>query len=234
MKRLLVAMVVGALSLTACAQRGTDLGAPVSTESERVSEESSPTGSHRKTRQKSRGRPNRAVAPADNEAPAPVDIAGSQTATGCSPATGGGDHLAQLTDVRVGTHPGYDRVTFEFAPPENGPGAFGVPRYEIARMTPPITEDPSGHRVAVDGHHYAGIVFHGGTGVDLTTSDSRGYEVTYGGPREIKPGFGVLAEAQETGDFEATMSWAFGLNRASCWRVSQLNNPVRVVVDFLH
>lgn len=225
MKRMLVAMAVGALVLTACAEGGTDLGAPVAAESGKASEKAT-SGSHKKARQKSR--------PAATNAPEPVETTGSQPATECSPEAGGGDHLAQLTDVRVGTHDGYDRVTFEFAPPENGPRAFGVPRYEISRTTPPIMEDPSGRPVAVDGRHHASMVFHGGTGVDLTTSNPRGYEVTYAGPREIKPGYKVLAEAQETGDFEATMSWAFGLNRASCWRVSELQDPVRVVVDFLH
>jgi hypothetical protein len=104
----------------------------------------------------------------------------------------------------------------------------------LSRIASPISEDPSGRPIAVDGDHHAGIVFHGGTGVDMTTSDRQGYKMTYKGPREIKTGFGVLAEAQEIGDFEATMSWAFGLNRASCWRVSLLQDPVRVAVDFLH
>jgi hypothetical protein len=219
MKRLLVAMVVGALTLTACAQRGTSLGAPISAPSE---EASNPDRSHKTDRSKARS--------SGQNAPAPAPIA----ATECAPATGGGDHLAQLTKVRVGTHDGYDRVTFEFAPPENGPVAFGVPRYQLSRASLPITEDASGRTVAVDGHHYAGIVFHGGTGVDMTTSDPNGYKLTYTGSREIKPGFGVLAEAQQTGDFEATLSWAFGLNRESCWRVSELQDPMRVVVDFLH
>jgi hypothetical protein len=225
MKRFLVAMVVGALALTACAQRGTGLGAPVSEQSEQASKKASPDRSHKKARSKARS--------AGTKAPTPVETTGSLQGAECAPAAGGGDHLAQLTAVRVGTHDGYDRVTFEFAPPENGPVAFGVPRYQISRLTSPITEDPSGRTVAVDGHHYAGIVFHGGTGVDLTTSDPKGYKLTYTGPREIRTGFGVLAEAQETGDFEATLSWAFGLNRASCWRVSVLQDPVRVVVDFL-
>lgn len=226
MKRLLVAMVVGALALTACGQGETGLGAAVSVQSGKASENTKSGKTHKKARSNPRS--------SGKKAAAPVATTGSQQATECSPATGGGDHLAQLTKVRVGTHDGYDRITFEFAPPENGPSAFGVPRYRLSRVTPPITEDGSGRPVSVDGAYHAGIVFQGGTGVDMTTSDPEGYKVTYAGPREIRTGFGVLAEAQETGDFEATMSWAFGLNQASCWRVSELENPIRVVVDFLH
>lgn len=225
MKRLLVAMVVGALALTACAERGNGPGAALSAELGTASRKATPDGSHKKDRRH---------AGAGKKAATPVAATGSGQATECAPAAGGGEHLAQLTAVRVGTHDGYDRVTFEFAPPENGPRAFGVPRFEMARTSAPIREDGSGRPVAVDGDAHSAIVFHGGTGVDLTTSNPKGYEVTYAGPREIKPGFEVLAEVQETGDFEATMSWAFGLNRASCWRVSTLADPVRVVVDFLH
>jgi hypothetical protein len=227
-KKLLVAMVVGAVALTACAQRGIDLGAPVSTESEKGSGKSAPDRSQKRPRQKSK------VSTAARKAPEAVESTVSQSAVECSPAAGGGDHVAQLTEVRVGRHDGYDRVVFEFAPPENAPWAFGIPRYQMSRIAGPITDDPSGQPVAVDGDHYASIVFHGGTAIDMTTSDPKGYELTYRGPREIKPGYAVLAEAQETGDFEATMTWAFGLNRASCWRVSVLEDPARVVVDFLH
>lgn len=226
MKKLLVAMVVGALGLAACAQPESSLGTPVAAESGKASEKAKPGKSHKKARSK--------LGNVGDNAATAVGTTGSQLATECSPATGGGDYLAQLTDVRVGTHEGYDRVTFEFAPPENGPVAFGVPRYQMSRLTPPITEDASGRSVAVEGQHHAGIVFHGGTGVDMTTSDPKGYKLTYTGPREIRPGFGVLAEAQQTGDFEATLSWVFGMNRASCWRVFQLQDPVRVVVDLLH
>jgi hypothetical protein len=226
MKRLLVAMVVGALALTACGQGEAGLGAAVSVHSGKASENTKSGKTHKKARSKPRSGGEKAAEPVANP--------GSQQPAECSAATGGGDYLAQLTEVRVGTHEGYDRITFEFAPPENGPVAFGVPRYRLSRVTPPITEDGSGRPVAVDGAYHAGIVFHGGTGVDMTTSDPKGYKVTYAGPREIKTGYRVLEEAQETGDFEATMSWAFGLNQSSCWRVSKLADPMRVVVDFLH
>src|SRR5206468_10960933 len=85
----------------------------------------------------------------------------------CQPSTGGTEgSLAQLVDVRVGTHDGYDRVTFEFAPPADGQ-YFDLPPYQMVAATPPITEDGSGEPVSVDGSRFAVIVFHGASGVEF-------------------------------------------------------------------
>ncbi len=128
----------------------------------------------------------------------------------CQPLTGGTEgSVAQLVDVRIGTDDGYDRVTFEFASPSDGQC------------------DP----VSMDGSRYAVIVFHGASGVDMTADE---YTVTYSGPHDFRPGYIGLAEARQTGDYEATLSWAFGLNRASCWSVHVLQDPMRVTIDFPH
>lgn len=151
--------------------------------------------------------------------------------TVCATARGGGDHVAQLVDVRVGSHAGYDRIVFEFGASRDG-GSFGVPRFEVRPLEAPILDDPRGAVVPMRGSSFAGVVFHGATGVAFTTSVPQGYELTYDGPRELRPDFPVLVEAEQTGDFEATLSWAFGLSRPSCWEVSVLHDPLRVVIDF--
>jgi hypothetical protein len=38
----------------------------------------------------------------------------------------------------------------------------------------------------------------------------------------------------QSGDFEATLSWIMGLSRPTCWRVQELHNPDRLVIDFHH
>jgi len=68
-------------------------------------------------------------------------------------------------------------------------------------------------------------------GPDLSNLDGN---PTYGGSRLLTPGFGTLAEAAQAGDFEATLSWVFGLSRPTCWDVQELHNPDRLVVDFHH
>jgi hypothetical protein len=88
--------------------------------------------------------------------------------------------------------------------------------------------------MSVDGSHFATVVFHGGTGVEFTEDAEDGYILTYTGPREFQPGFPALAETSRMGDFEATLSWVFGLNRDSCLRVHELEGPVRLAIDFPH
>jgi hypothetical protein len=166
-------------------------------------------------------RPNDSTATVDNPAP---------KAKPCEAVSGGAEgKVANLVDVRVGAHEGYDRVTFEFAPPADGQ-YFGLPPYDVKAATLPITEDGSGEPVDVEGDSFATVVFHGASEVDFTSPE--GYEITYDGPKEFRPGSGALVEATRTGDFEAVLAWAFGLNQGSCWTVQELQDPIRLVIDF--
>lgn len=225
MKRLVIFAVAGALGLTACASAalpvasgGNDRGADKNVGSN-ASASSSPKAAQGKTGSEKAGS-KKARAPRPRS---------------CGPIRGGTEgKIAQLVDVRIGTHDGYDRVVFEFAAPK-GDGAryFGLPQYEIHSARPPISEDPSGEPMSVDGTRFATVVFHGGTGVEFDDSE-KGYTITYTGPREFRPGYPALAEASQQGDFEATLSWVFGLNSASCWKVHELKDPVRLAIDFPH
>jgi hypothetical protein len=139
--------------------------------------------------------------------------------TPCTSSSGGDEAEAQLVDVRVGTHDTYDRVTFEFA------SQTQIPAFTIRSVTTP-TYDGSGAPIHLAGDSYAEIVFQHSSAFDL------GGNRTYDGPTHFAPGFKVLAEVKEAGDFERVLSWAMGLSDSSCWQVSTLQNPARVVVDF--
>lgn len=130
--------------------------------------------------------------------------------------------------MRVSTETNADRVTFEFKTTSMGKV---MPRYEIDAAKPPISEDPTGNPIEIDGKSFAQIIFHGASGVD---TDKDPAVKTYTGPKELKPRFEVLLEAEQTGDFEATLGWAFGLSRASCWKVSQATDPLRLTIEFPH
>jgi hypothetical protein len=145
----------------------------------------------------------------------------------CGPQSGGTEgSYAELVDVRVGAHDGYDRVTFEFASYDGQQAE--LPGYVVAPATPPITQDGSGATVSLEGDHFATVVFDGASGWDFLGDGHQ----TYDGPMDFQPGFDVLAEATETGDFEAVLSWAFGLSQDSCPTVLELQDPVRLAIDF--
>ncbi len=80
--------------------------------------------------------------------------------TRCGNVSGGkAGGLAHLVDVRLGSHAGYDRMTFVFEPasvptPDGGriPPQSGTPRYEVGTATPPpFVEDPSDRPMTVSG-----------------------------------------------------------------------------------
>ncbi|MDQ2854101.1 MAG: hypothetical protein M3R32_04495 [Chloroflexota bacterium] len=127
---------------------------------------------------------------------------------------------AQITDVRVGTHAGYDRVTFEFA--------SGIPDVQIAGVLPPFYKDPSGQALAVAGTAFLKVTMHGGTKVSPSGA------VTYTGSTNFSPGFGRLQQLVEGGDFEAVSTWYLGLNGGGCIRVLTLAGPSRLVIDIQH
>jgi hypothetical protein len=166
------------------------------------------------------------------ETPAPVETEPEETIPppkprSCKPETGGQDGVyTNLVDVRIGSHPGYDRITFEFRAPKPNPGGkAGIPRYEIRAARPPFTQDASGEPLAVSGNAFVNLVFHGATGYDFE------YQPTYHGPEVLRAGFDVLREAVRSGDFEATLGWVLGLERQTCWDAFELRNPDRVVID---
>jgi hypothetical protein len=170
------------------------------------------------------------------ETPAPVETEPEEpippptpppTPRTCTPETGGESGVyTNLVDVRVGSHAGYDRITFEFRAPRPNPGGkTGIPRYAIRAAQPPFTHDGSGEPLAVSGNAFVDLVFHGATGVDLE------YQPTYHGPAVLRPRFDILREAVRSGDFEATLGWVLGLERRTCWNVLELHDPDRVVID---
>jgi hypothetical protein len=124
--------------------------------------------------------------------------------------------------VRVARQEGFDRVTFEFAGPN-------VPGYEIGYTERPITEDGSGNEVTVQGDHVVKVRFEPASGVDLTGATM---QEIYTGPTVVTGDTSTVNEVVRTGDFEAVLSWAVGLADKVDFRVSTLESPSRVVIDF--
>ncbi len=121
--------------------------------------------------------------------------------------------VTAINDVRVGTHAGYDRIVFQFA------GA-GRPRLTIAKATPPFVEDASGQPVSVAGRAF----------LTLKLYDASGFP-TYTGPNSFSPGYPSLTALVNNGDYEGYVSWVAGLTDLSCYRISTLTGPTRIVID---
>jgi hypothetical protein len=131
--------------------------------------------------------------------------------------------IAHLIDIRASTHPGYDRIVFEF-------DEDGTPAYRLEPASPPFVQDPSGLPLTVNGSDFLLIALHGGTKVADDGS------LTYTGPTEFEPDFPQLAHLVERGDFEAVSSWYIGMADSpnGCFRAFELSDPSRIVIDLEH
>lgn len=128
--------------------------------------------------------------------------------------------VANIVDVRVGEHDGFDRVVFEFSQ--------GTPELTLGRATPPFTRDASGLPLDVEGESFLSLTMRGGTKqTDAGTS-------SYDGPTEFDPGLSTLVDLVEGGDFERQSTWYVGLTSEACARVLLLDDPPRVVIDVEH
>ena len=134
-------------------------------------------------------------------------------------ATGG--VVVHTADVRVGTHDGYDRITFEYL-------ETATPDFDMRTVSPPFTQDASGNPMTVNGSPVFQITLQGAT--KLADDGS----LTYTGPTDFAPGFPQLVQLIERGDFEAVNSWYVGLNGGDCIRATVLTDPSRLVVDVQH
>lgn len=165
------------------------------------------------------------VAPSATASTAPSDepteslLPFACTPTVAIPAT---TDRAQITDVRVGTHDGYDRVVFEFS--------GGIPQTLIEAVLPPFYQDASGLPLTVSGTAFLKITMHGASKV----SPDGG--ITYTGPTSFEPAFDQFVQLIEGGDFEAVSTWYLGLNGGGggCIRVLTLDGPSRLVIDIEH
>lgn len=127
---------------------------------------------------------------------------------------------AQITDVRVATHPGYDRIVFEFA--------SGIPQTVIEGVLPPFYRDPSGLPLDVAGAAFLKVTMNHASKVAPAGG------ITYTGPTSFEPGFDQLRQLVEGGDFEAVSTWYLGLDPGGCIRVLTLAAPSRLVIDIKH
>jgi hypothetical protein len=135
-----------------------------------------------------------------------------------------GTEIALLERVALGRHEGFDRVVFQFR--------SHVPGYRVEYVEPPLKEDGSGNVVQLKGNAFVVVRMEQASGFDLTVNEG---ELVYKGPRRFQgsaAGTAIVREVVRTGDFEAVLSWAVGLEDRVDFRVRTANSPARLIVDF--
>jgi len=123
--------------------------------------------------------------------------------------------LAFVSDLRSGTHAGYDRLTIDFS---NG-GPSGAVELKPQSGTT-FTQSPSGMSVTTKGRSGILVVIHG---ADLHSA--------YNGSVDIVTGYATLVEVKRVEDFEGVVQLGLGINGTGCYRAFWLSNPDRLVID---
>ena len=125
---------------------------------------------------------------------------------------------ATLKTVRTATHEGFDRIVFEFA-------ESGLPGYRIEYTDKPVQKCGSGEAVSVRGDARMLIQ------IQPANAHTEEGGVTSYPERERTLSLPVMRELKLTCDFEADVQWVLGLASQKRYRVVELLNPARLVVD---
>jgi hypothetical protein len=122
-----------------------------------------------------------------------------------------------LKDVRVGVHPeegGWERIVFEFQ--------GNVRPAATIQYVDKASQCASGKDADVDG---AAILEVAITGADAHDSGGATVPATIDGPGT------TISGGTQTCDFEAHVTWDFGLDAKHNFKVTTLTNPIRIVID---
>ena len=120
----------------------------------------------------------------------------------------------ELVSVQTMEQEGYDRVVFTFEGP--------MPGYQV-RYVSRVT-DAAGERLPLRGQAFLAVAFE-----PARAHDPDG-EATFP-TATITPGYPALRQVRFAGDFEGQVAFGIGVADRGGFRVSELRNPTRVVVD---
>lgn len=161
------------------------------------------------------------VAPAPTAAPKPAPPPGLPVA-GTADVGISRSGTGHLSAVRVGNMGAYDRVVLEFKDQ--------VPGYTIGYRPLPAKADGSGADIPLPGAKALLMVtMRSASGYDSDLSTP-----TYSGANEVSAKTVQVTQAKAAGDFEAVLNWAVGLKTKVPFKVSIMNTPPRLVIDFQH
>ena len=120
----------------------------------------------------------------------------------------------EVVSVQTMEQEGYDRVVFTFEGP--------MPGYQV-RYVSRVT-DAAGERLPLRGQAFLAVAFQ-----PARAHDPDG-EATFP-TAAITPGYPALRQVRFAGDFEGQVAFGIGVADRGGFRVSELRDPTRVVVD---
>lgn len=127
---------------------------------------------------------------------------------------------ALLTEVRIAGNEGFDRFVLEFEHDE-------IPSYRIEYIDRPVRQCGSGHTVEIAGDAWLSIRLEP---ADAHTVDGQSTLED----RSLDPELTVVRELRITCDFEAQVEWVLGVSTPNRFRVMELADPARLVIDVRH
>jgi hypothetical protein len=208
-KVLVISLSVFFLAVAACASKN---GAVNQNSSGNASNQvAAPAGAENRN---AAGNLNRAVEPGDAS---PDEFEGT---TGSVSRSGFDVAAALLREVRTAQQNGFDRIVFEFEGKE-------IPNYVISYGKKPARQCGSGEAVKIDGDGLLDVKFR------ATNAHTEAGQPTIS-PRERRLSLPILKELEITCDFEAEVAVVLGVASPNPYRVLNLYNPTRVVVDIKH
>ena len=122
-----------------------------------------------------------------------------------------------LRDVRVGVNQGFDRVVLEFL-------GGAAPGYRVEYVDRPVRQCGSGEVTRVAGDAWLAITLRG-----AQAHDERGRATVQA--RERRLNMDVVQEMAFTCDFEGVVQIVFGVSSPNPYRITELQNPTRLIVD---
>lgn len=126
---------------------------------------------------------------------------------------------ALLNAVRIGQQKNFERVVFQFAGSE-------LPGYHIEYIDKPVRSCGSGDVVPLAGDGWLEIRFY-----PANAHTDEGKPTT---ARAYSPNYKIVKELRSTCDFEADVTWVVGVASPNRYRVLELKDPTRLVVDIKH
>ncbi|RKH67743.1 hypothetical protein D7X96_18810 [Corallococcus interemptor] len=125
-----------------------------------------------------------------------------------------------LRSVRTGTHADYDRTVFEFEGPR-------LPGYQLGYVKAPVQQCGSGDDVKMPGEAVLEVRF-----TLARAHDDQGQATV--AQRSLKPALPSVLALERVCDFEGEVTWVLGTARRAPFRVLELSNPTRLVLDVQH